>query len=448
MDRVPSSGTHNRIPLFALLAANAVSLTGNVFTLIAIPWFVLQTTGSAAQTGLTSAVAALPFIIAGLFGGTLVDLVGFRRMSIVSDLASSVSTALVPLLYLTAGLEFWQLLVLVFLGGLLDTPGTTARMSLLPDLADLAGMRRERVNAIEQMVSRASYMLGAPLAGVAIAVTSSTSALWFNAASFIVSAVIVALFIPAAVEMRVITRFEPVADGSPVTRYFSDLGDGLRFIRRDPLILAIVIGVSVTNFLDAMVTLIYPVYAERVFGSAFDLGVLMAASGAGAVASTIAFAAIGHRLPRRETYISCFVLSALMLFPLAMTPPLLVCVVAMVGKGIGAGPLNPILMTISQDRIPPDLRGRVFGVLTALSWIAIPAGRLGAGFLIEGIGLIPTLVTVTWAYVVVTMGMFLMPALRQMNSPSPILVTVTTNHSTIPRPPSLSLAEGRDEMHV
>src|SRR3712207_6639057 len=124
----------SRIPLFALLAANAVSMTGNVFTLIAIPWFVLQTTGSASQTGLTSAVAALPFIIAGIFGGTIVDRVGFRKMSIISDLASSVTTALIPLIHLTVGLEFWQLLVLVFLGGLLDTPGGTARESMLPDL--------------------------------------------------------------------------------------------------------------------------------------------------------------------------------------------------------------------------------------------------------------------------------------------------------------------------
>lgn len=56
---------NNRIPLFALLAANAVSMTGNVFTLIAIPWFVLQTTGSAAQTGLTSAFACA-YVVATL----------------------------------------------------------------------------------------------------------------------------------------------------------------------------------------------------------------------------------------------------------------------------------------------------------------------------------------------------------------------------------------------
>jgi MFS family permease len=444
MNRAPDSGTNNRIPLFALLAANAVSLTGNVFTLIAIPWFVLQTTGSASQTGLTSAVAALPFIIAGLFGGTLVDRVGFRRMSIVSDLASSVTTALIPLLHVTVGLEFWQLLVLVFLGGLLDTPGTTARAALLPDLAALAGMRLERANAIEQMVSRGSQMLGAPLAGVIIAATSTTSALWFNAASFIISAGIVAVLIPAAVAISASHPSSDVPAGTAMTRYLADFRTGLSFIRNDSLTMGIVIAVATTNFLDSMISLVYPVYAEEVFGSAVALGLIMAAFGVGAVGATLAFAAAGHRLPRRETFIVCFVVSAIFIFPLALTPPLWVCLVAMAIKGVAAGPLNPILMTISQERIPAELRGRVFGVLTALSWIAIPAGRLGAGFLIEVTGLIPTIVAVASAYVIVTLGMFLMPALRQMNAPSPILVEATINHPTMPRPANVSLAEGRD----
>jgi MFS family permease len=444
MDRASDSGTYNRIPLFALLAANAVSLTGNVFTLIAIPWFVLQTTGSAAQTGLTSAVAALPFVIAGLFGGTLVDRFGFRRMSVVSDLASSVTTALIPLLFLTVGLEFWQLLVLVFLGGLLDTPGTTARAAMLPDLAAQAGMRLERVNAIEQMVSRGSHMLGAPLAGVMIAATSTTSALWFNAASFIISAGIVALLIPAVATVQTATQPADAPVGSAMSRYMADFREGLDFIRRDSLTMAIVVSVAFTNFLDAMISLVYPVYAERVFDSAVALGLLMAAFGVGAVGSTLAFAAIGHRWPRRETFIGCFLLSAVLIFPLALTPPLVICLIAMAAKGAAAGPLNPVLMTVSQERIPAELRGRVFGVLTSLAWIAIPAGRLGAGFMIEGIGLIATLVTVACAYVIVTLGMYIIPALRQMNTPSPILTPSLELSSATPRPYGGPQAGGRD----
>jgi MFS family permease len=96
---------------------------------------MLQTTGSAAQTGITGFFTILPVVVAGFFGGTLVDRMGYRRTSIVADLASGLTVALIPLLHFTIGLEFWQLMVLVFLGGLLDAPGSTARTALIPDLA-------------------------------------------------------------------------------------------------------------------------------------------------------------------------------------------------------------------------------------------------------------------------------------------------------------------------
>src|SRR5918998_896744 len=166
-------------PLAALLAANAVSMVGNVLAMIAVPWFVLQTTGSAAKTGLAAFFTALPAIIAAFFGGTLVDRTGSKRMSIISDVLSGVTVALIPLLYqlLGARFAFWQLLVLVFLGALLDAPGGTARLSLLPDVTKLAGMRLERVNAAAQAIQRGSNLLGAPLAGFLIALIGSDDVL-------------------------------------------------------------------------------------------------------------------------------------------------------------------------------------------------------------------------------------------------------------------------------
>lgn len=130
----------NSLPLYSLFAANAISLVGNVFTTIAIPWFVLQTTGSATKTGITGFFNILPVVLAGFLGGTIVDRLGYKRTSVISDLASGVTTALVPLLYFTIGMEFWQLMVLVFLGAFLDTPGSTARAALLPELAEQAQM--------------------------------------------------------------------------------------------------------------------------------------------------------------------------------------------------------------------------------------------------------------------------------------------------------------------
>src|SRR5207249_3590299 len=115
---VAATPTRNRLPILGLLVANTISQVGSALTFIAVPWFVLQTTGSAAKTGLTGVFEALPFIIAGIFGGTLVDRLGFKRTSILADLTSGLTVALIPLLYHTVGLAFWQLLALSFLGSL------------------------------------------------------------------------------------------------------------------------------------------------------------------------------------------------------------------------------------------------------------------------------------------------------------------------------------------
>jgi MFS family permease len=119
-----------RLPLFSLFAANTISFVGNVLTALAIPWFVLQTTGSVAQTGLTAFFSTLPLVLSAFFSSALVDRLGYQRTSVLGDLASGLTVALVPFLTQTVGLAFWQLLVLVFLGGLLKAPGSTARSAL------------------------------------------------------------------------------------------------------------------------------------------------------------------------------------------------------------------------------------------------------------------------------------------------------------------------------
>src|SRR5947209_5316139 len=167
-----------RLPITALTTAGIVSLTGSMLTNVAITWFVLQTTGSAAKTGLTGIFAMLPFIIGGVFGGALVDRLGFTRMSVLADLTSGLTIALIPLLYHSFGLAFWQLLALTFLANLFNTPGNTARQSLVPDLAALAGMRLERANALVQSIPRFATLFGPPLAGVLIALFGASNVLW------------------------------------------------------------------------------------------------------------------------------------------------------------------------------------------------------------------------------------------------------------------------------
>src|SRR5215211_7391354 len=145
-----------RIPLVALYAGDAISLTGNAVTQLAVPWFVLVTTGSPALTGLAVFFNFLPVVLAGFFGGVIVDRLGFRTTSVVADLASAAAVAAIPLLHATIGIELWQLMGLVFVGALLDAPGATARQSLFPDVVQLAGVRMERANGIRGAIQQSA----------------------------------------------------------------------------------------------------------------------------------------------------------------------------------------------------------------------------------------------------------------------------------------------------
>src|SRR5687767_236571 len=146
----PVGDRQRRGPAAALLVANAVSQAGNQMAALAIPWFVIETTGSAARAGLVGFFTFLPTVLAALFGGAIVDRLGARRMSVLADLLSGLTVAAIPALHLADRLTFPALLVLVFLGGLLDVPGATAREALYPDLIALGGLRPERANGLYQ----------------------------------------------------------------------------------------------------------------------------------------------------------------------------------------------------------------------------------------------------------------------------------------------------------
>jgi MFS family permease len=400
----------NPIPLYSLFIANAVSLVGNVFTAIAVPWFVLQTTGSATQTGITGFFTILPVVLAGFLGGTLIDRLGYKRTSVISDLASGATTAMIPLLYLTVGLEFWQLLILVFLGALLDAPGSTARAALLPELAEQAGMPIERVTSLTHVIERSARLVGAPLAGLLIGVMGTANVLWLDAASFFVSAAIIGIVIAAP---KLAGKEEKAG------KYLDELKDGLRFIAHDGLILSIVVMVMLTNFLDSIFGgVVQPVYVREVFGSALNLGLLIAANGGGAVIGGLIFAAVGHRLPRHATFVAAFVLTTFRFWVYAAYPSIMVLIVTTLITSIGAGPLNPIIGAVEFERIPPNMRGRVFGAITAGAWLAMPLGMLLGGVLTDRFGTFPMLIGLAITNLITTLSMAFIPAMKEMNRPA------------------------------
>lgn len=376
-------------------------------TLLAIPWFVLQTTGSVAKTGITAFFTTVPSVLAAFLSGLIIDRLGYKRASVIADIASGISTALIPLLYYTVGLAFWQLLILTFLGGLLKAPGETARDSMVPDLGTGAGMQMERVNAIADGLSRVSGLLGAPLAALLIVFIGASNLLWLDAASFFISALLIGVVVPATPAVISIAKSQE--------RLFNTVFDGLRFILHNRLLRALILTITITNLLDgAMYLVVVPAYAKQFWGNVLPIGLLSATFGGCAFLGTILFGIWGKRLPRRITFALCFMTVSMYFWALAFRLPIPVLVVIYAVQGLMVGPLNPIGMTVQQEIVPPERRARVFGAASAGYLAGVPLGGLVSGYLITGIGLIPTLLVMGTCYLVATGSLLINPALKDM----------------------------------
>lgn len=396
-----------RLPIYAFFIGSAISYVGDMLTLLAIPWFVLQTTGSVTQTGITAFFSTLPAVFSAFFGTTIIDRLGYKRTSVTGDILNGVTVMLIPLLYLTAGLAFWQLLALVFLGGLLRSPGLTARASLVPDLAELASMRLERANALWDGINRVSGLIGAPLAGVLIAVIGTSNLLWLDAISFAISAVLIGLAVPSTLTGPAVKEEEE--------SYLAKLWEGVRFIWRDSFILTIVATAMITNLLDsAFFSVIEPAYIRQIFHSAVPLGIIVAALGGAAFVGTLIYAAIGHRLPRRLTLGLCYTMGGATRYFVFLFPLLPLLITWHVIAGLFIGPINPLLDTVMQERLPATMRARVFGTVSAGVLAGIPLGTFAGGFVAAWIGLRTTILIIGIIYLLTTLSLLVNPATKKM----------------------------------
>ncbi len=365
---VPSMGgtrtdtSPRRMPLAALLSANALSMTGSAMAGVAIPWFVLETTGSAAKTGLAFAAATLGSFCSGFLGGPVVDGLGLKRSSVLTDLLSAAAVALVPLLHFTVGLAYWQLLLLVFAAECVDTPGAAARQGMVGALAGAAKVREERANAVAQGVRQLSNALGPPIAGVLVALIGAAGVLWLDAASFVLSAVIVGLLVPVAVVGA--TADTPEGEhhaedrSSGPSGYLAELSEGLHFLRNERLVFRITASSTVFQFFfGPLLGVVLAVYAKQTYGDAASLGLLAGAWGAGALVGFSLYAAVGHRLSRRAALVCGLLGMSLPLFALVVTPPLIFGVAALALTGLSSGPLNPLIFALIRERTPERLLG-------------------------------------------------------------------------------------------
>lgn len=391
-----------------LLVANTLAYTAETISMVAIPWFVLELTGSYARMGIVGFFTVTPRVIAMFFGGPIIDRLGFRTSSIASDLLSGFSVMAIPILYASGHLTFVWLLVFVSIGAVFDGPGATARESLLPELVDQAGANLDRINAYFQGARRLSVFVGPVIAGFAVVFMGSSNVLWLNATVFALSALITFIWIP---------DIRPVAmsDGLSQESYWQGAIFGFRYLRTNPLLLWLATIIGLFNFLDApFISVQLPALVNEYYGSASQVGLLIGANGLGAVVSSLVFSGVVTRLPRRSTMLTCFLIAGLMFFVLAVAPPFRVSWIAMLLMGLAAGPINPILMTVRQERVPVEYRARVFGAITSIAFVTMPIGQVLGGYAVQYLGVRVTIAAVAVAYSLLVLVASLSPTLRAM----------------------------------
>ena len=395
----PLTGRLRLLPLVALLSAHGLSLAGNAITAVVVPLYVLHDTGSVFATGVAGVFATVPMIVGGALGGVLVDRLGFRRAAIAADLASGITVLAIPLLAATVGLPFWALLTLVFLSGLLDTPGNTAKAAIVPDLAELGAVRLTRATGAAGAISRSAMMVGASVAALAVVWLGPLNALLLDAATFAVSALLISGWVPRAVTGT-------AGDEEAGTGFWREFRDGLHYLARTPVIRNVVLMVVITNCFDAAGFLVLkPVYAKTITPDGELFGIMIACFAFGALSGAGLFGWFGHKLPRRATLVVCFVLCGPPPYvAMALDVPVPLLLAVFVFSGLLAGSINPLLDTVLYEKLPRAMRARVLGALTTGVTAGMPLGALLGGVTVEAFGLVPVLFVVAAAYAVVTLA--------------------------------------------
>ena len=400
----------SRRSLYGLLVTSVVSVAGTRISAIAIPWFVLTTTGSPTRMGLVTLFEMLPYVVIKALGGPLIDRRGPRQVSITADAISAVVAALIPILHLTGQLSFPVLLVLVAVLGTVRGPGDAAKFALVPQVAHESGMSLERLTGLEGTADRTTSIISFGIAGGLVALVGPINAVIVDAATFAFAAMVLALTFARR-------QLPAISDHVSEPDYLHRLAEGARFLRGDRLLSSVVAMVATTNWLDAAYsTVLLPVWIHDHGYDTTQLGLIGMTFALTATCGSLVATALAGRLPRRLVFLGGFLLCGAPRFVmLALDMPMWAIIVTVAISGSGAGFINPVLGAIFYERVPPHLIGRVSALEDSLCWSGVPLGGISAAAVIAAFGLAPALLIAGGIYLTATLVPGLRPEWKEMD---------------------------------
>ncbi|HZQ80754.1 MAG TPA: MFS transporter [Gaiellaceae bacterium] len=353
--------------LAALLGAEVVSSLGTQMTWLALPWFVLRTTGSAERMTWVIIAEVLPIAVLGFWGGAIAARVGTRRTMLTCDFVRVPIFAAIPALHAAGALPFPALLALVASSGLFLAPYFSVQRSVVPELIGEEHADVAEATAFFQAANRLTIFLGPPAAGILIGWIGTADVLYVDAATYLASFVLVATFVNPP-EVR--------ADGPP-TRML----DGVRFLMRDRLLR---IWTPAFTLIDVCWQLLFASLPVLVV-SHFDadprvLGWLFGAFGGGALVGAFTSMPLVSRVEALALGATAFVVEVMGLWLLAVPGSWVVAFSGLAVAGFATSIVNAPMQALVMLRIPRELRTQAMSAFAVFQCIGSPIGLIAAGW--------------------------------------------------------------------
>jgi MFS family permease len=395
----------------AILVAELISALGVQMTFLALPWFVLKTTGSATQMGLVLAVELIPAALLGIPSALVVQRIGVRRTLLHANLWRAPLLAAVPLLHVADLLSFPVLLAIVFAVGVFNAPYLSAQRLLLPEtFADDLSLVVQG-NAMVESVARLGMLLGPPLAGLAIGTLHAQNVLYINAATFAAAYLILRWRLPVR-----------PARASAVSPDGRGVFAGARYAWANPRLRRITLAAMLFGFFFPPLLASFPVLTHVRYGEDPRVaGLFYAAWGGGALIGTLAV------LPAARRY-EPLVLSAIGAVGLAIPLWLLVLelsvwqfALVLLVSGVFTPVLNAPVITLMMMLAPVELRTKVITFILSMNLLAGPVAYALTGPVLDRWGVPPLYVGVALG-VSVAAGVLVTLALERPPPPDEPLV--------------------------
>jgi len=361
--------------LLGLIAAELVSLTGSAMTFVALPWFVLATTGSTARMGWVLAAELLPIALFGIPSGSVIARLGAKRTMLISDAARGPLLLVIPILHHTGHLSFAALLVTTFAIGVFAAPYFASARIIIPEVAGEDERAAARVGAVLGGASQLTQIVGPVVAGVLIAATSPSSVLVVDGFTYVFS------FLTILLVVRAGKRVAPTAQSQGVLA-------GLRFLMSDGLLGPIMIAACVINFVaQGLIIGLQGIAFFRYDADAHVLGLLFGSFGVGALAGAIVAQHLARTADLLKMAAFAIVVMPLPIFLLAVPLPWGVSMLVVATFAFFTPLVNAPILGVLTVRTPEALRPKVMTSVMTVASLASPLGFLAAGLALRSISL-------------------------------------------------------------